>query len=153
MAMGILDHLSALVSRGESKPKPGLAYRVVLGALLSLVAKADGQITEREKQAKREILARYHYSDPQEQDEILEASRQALEERLDWQGFTREVNQQCEYSERLRLLRELFAVAWADHDLSHSEQETIRKISNLLWIDHQDFIQAKLETKPAAEKK
>lgn len=146
--MGILERFTGMIKAPEKKPSAALTYRVVLGALLSLVSRADGQVTEHELRAKKEILNQRGFSNPSEQQEILEASHQALAERLDWEGFTREVNQACEYPERVRMVRDLFFVAWADHDLANAEIETIRKISNLLWVEHKDFIQAKLETKP-----
>ncbi|MCK5242151.1 TerB family tellurite resistance protein [bacterium] len=150
--MGILDRFTQMISQSQEKPGHELTYRVVLGALLSLVSKADGKITEQEIETKKALLAKKGYTTPEEQQEILAASQRAIEERLDWQGFTREVNQEYEYSERVQLVRDLFSVAWADHELSHSEVETIRKISNLLWLEHKDFIKAKLETKPESLK-
>ena len=146
--MGILERFVQMISQEEEKPNHALTYRIVLGALLSLVSQADGKITPEEIETKKTILAQKGYSDPAEQQEILAAAQRALEERLDWEGFTREVNQECEYAERVKLVRDLFSVAWADHKLEHPEIETIRKIANLLWLDHKDFIQAKLETRP-----
>ncbi|MBN1595210.1 TerB family tellurite resistance protein [candidate division FCPU426 bacterium] len=146
--MGILERFAQIVHRREEHLSPALTYRVVLGALLSLVSRADGRVTPAEMEAKREILAKNGYPDAAEQTEILTASQRAVEERLDWEGFTREVNKQCDYAERVKLVRALFTVAWADHELTPAEVETIRKVANLLWLDHSDFIKAKLETKP-----
>lgn len=147
--MGILDSFAALISnKPEEKLDRKLTEHIVLGALLSLAARADGQISEAEEKVKRKILTQRGDATRDEQDDILQASKKAIEERLDWQGFTREVNETCDYSERVKLIHDLFAVAWADHELTHSELETIRKISDLLWIEHKDFIDAKLSTKP-----
>ncbi len=147
--MGILDRLSTLITaKPQTTPTPDLTARLVLGALLSIVAKADGKVTPAEEDAKRAILQRRGYKTKEEQDEIFKSVRQVLSEGLDWESFTREINQTCDYSERVKIIQDLFALAWADHELSHQELEAIRKIAGLMWIDHKDFINAKLSTKP-----
>ena len=136
------------VSKDKEKNNKALTYRVVLGALFSLVAKADGEVAEVELKAKQKILAKRGYTKAEEQKEILEAAALALKESLDCESFTREVNQVCDYADRVKLVTDLFRIAWADHELLHVEIETIRRISNLLWVTQSDFIQAKLEARP-----
>jgi uncharacterized tellurite resistance protein B-like protein len=145
--MGILQQLTQLVSNQPQAATPALTYRVALGALLTLVAGADGLVTDQERAAKQMILAQRGFPDPEEQRQILAASRQALESGVDWHGFTWEINQTFAYPERVRLVYDLFRVAWADQDLAHDETETIRKIAALMWVEHKDFIQAKLDAK------
>ncbi len=147
--MGILDRLSNLITtKPQANPTPALTARIVLGALLAIVARADGKVSPSEEEAKRDILSRRGYKTREEQDEIFKSVRQVLSEELDWESFTREINQTCIYSERVKIIEDLFAVAWADHELSHQELEAIRKIAGLMWIEHKDFINAKLSTKP-----
>ncbi|MCD4813732.1 TerB family tellurite resistance protein [bacterium] len=150
--MGLLELFTSKIAKAEEKKDHALTYRVVLGALLSLVSGADGKITEEEVAAKKKILGQKGFDDAAQQEDILDAAGKAITERLDWQGFTREVNKVCVYEERVKLVHDLFSVAWADHELESSELETIRKIADLLWLDHKDFINAKLATKPEALK-
>ncbi len=148
--MGILERLLALNEHKPGAPaKNQPTLRVALGALLSLVSRADGKVTEPEQSAKRAILARRGYAGPEEQEEIFSAAREALAESVDWEAFTREINRTWTYAERVQLIQDLFAVAWADHELTNQELETIRKIANLLWLSHEDFISAKLGTRPS----
>lgn len=147
--MGILDTFASLLSgKDEQQSDPALTIHIVLGALLSLVSKADGHVSEQEKKIKRAILSRRGYEQPEEQEQILLAAQTAIKERLDWQGFTREVNKLFDYEQRVRLIDDLFAVAWADHELTNQELETVRKIAELLWIEHKDFINAKFSNQP-----
>jgi len=78
---------------------------------------------------------------------ILASAREAIRSCLDIQGFTREVNQRRGYQERLRILENLFRVAFSDQSLVYQELETIRKIATLFWISHKDFINTKLKIK------
>lgn len=126
---------------------PKLQHHVVLGALLALVARAEGGIVPAEAGKLRQVLRERGFADAGEQDEIIAAAERAVEERLDWEGFTREINQAFDYEARVELVHDLFRVARADDDLSGREYETIRKLSDLLWVSHADFIQAKLATK------
>ncbi|MEW6516444.1 MAG: TerB family tellurite resistance protein [candidate division FCPU426 bacterium] len=145
--MSILQQLTKLVTDQPKTSDPQMTYRVALGALLTLVAGADGLVTDQERAAKRMILAQRGFTDPEEQRQILTAGKQALETQLDWHGFTWEINQTFTYPDRVRLVQDLFRVAWADSELAHDEVETIRKIAALMWVDHKDFIQAKLDAK------
>jgi len=145
--MGLLDSVIGRMSAAPGKATPALQHRVVLGALLSLVAHAEGGVVAEEIAELRKVLHERGVGDVQEQDEIVAAAQQALKERLDWEGFTRKINQVADYDERVALVRDLFRIARADGDLAHQEHETIRKLSDLLWVSHADFIQAKLATR------
>lgn len=145
--MGILQQLTKLVSGPSQSEAPAVTYRVALGALLALVARADSQVSDQERAAKKKILAERGFTDAEEQRQILDAGRQALESRLDWHGFTREIAKTFPYPERVRLVFDLFRVAWADRELDNEEVETIRKLAALMWVEHKDFIQAKLDAK------
>ena len=51
-------------------------------------------------------------------------------------GFTRE--------QKLALIEQMWRVAYADGDLDKYEEYTIRKLSDLLYVEHHEFIRAKL---------
>jgi uncharacterized tellurite resistance protein B-like protein len=52
-------------------------------------------------------------------------------------------------TERLVLLNQLWQLAWADGNVDPNEEMMLRKVADLLFIRHSDFIKAKLANQPA----
>ena len=60
----------------------------------------------------------------------------------DW---TKIINDTFDYDERVNVLRTLWDVAHADNIIDKYEDYTIRKIADLIYVKHSDFIRAKLD--------
>ncbi|KKO44912.1 hypothetical protein WG68_13895 [Arsukibacterium ikkense] len=58
-------------------------------------------------------------------------------------GFTTKLKALA-YADRLALLDQLWKVAYADGELDPHEEAMLRKIADLLFIRHSDYIQSKL---------
>lgn len=65
-------------------------------------------------------------------------------------GFTSKLKE-LPYAERLALLDQLWKVAFADGELEPNEEAMLRKIADLLFIRHSDYIQSKLALQPASQ--
>ena len=117
---------------------------VILGVLMQLVAHADEDFTAQEERAIEKALQKEGEISPQEAALVLAAAKEARENRVEIQGFTREVSRRP-YAERVHVIEHLFHIAYADKKLSLVELEQIRKIAKLFWLTHKDFIDAKLK--------
>lgn len=51
-------------------------------------------------------------------------------------------------AERLVLLEQLWRIAWADGSVDPNEEMMLRKVADLLFIKHSDFIKTKLAQQP-----
>lgn len=58
--------------------------------------------------------------------------------------FTSLLNEHYQYDERVELLRQMWSVAYADGTLDKYEDHLIRKVADLLYVRHSDFIKTKL---------
>ncbi len=119
---------------------------VIFGVLMHEVADADGHFAPEEEKAIKAILKKRGDLTPAEVALVIAAARESAEHRMDLQGFTREINKKT-YTERIRVVELLFEIALADNNLSIIELEKVRKISNLLWVSHKDFIAAKIRVR------
>lgn len=63
--------------------------------------------------------------------------------------FTKIINQHFDDTQRIALVSALWRVAYADGVLDKYEEHFIRKVSDLLYVSHSDFIQAKLQSQSA----
>jgi uncharacterized tellurite resistance protein B-like protein len=114
-------------------------------ALLVEIAFADKDFEEREKQSLKESLIQTYDIEESAVQEIIDDAQQAVNESTSLYAYTRIVNDEFEYNDKLDLLRNLWKVAYSDGNLDKYEEHLIRKISDLIHISHSDYINIKLE--------
>ena len=118
-------------------------------ALLVEIAFADKDFDETEKQALKQALIQTYDISESEIQEIIEDAETAVDESTSLYGYTRIVNDEFGYEDKLNLLKNLWKVAYADGYLDKYEEHIIRKISDLIHISHSDYINIKLEIREA----
>jgi uncharacterized tellurite resistance protein B-like protein len=121
--------------------------KIALGVLLWVVAEADDKFLPQERQQIEAVLKQYGQISDDDLAVVMEAVKQAAEERIDLHTFTHEVAQGLPYQKRVEMIETLFRVACADKELAHEEEEAVRKISGLFLLDHKDYINAKIKVK------
>lgn len=122
------------------KPEKYTDDIIVFGALMSIIAEADEQFSSEEQKTIEKILVSEIGFQPEDVPLILTSAKEAARKRVDLQELTREINKNRDYDQRLRVLEDLFRVAFSDKFLHFAEDEALRRISALLWISHKDFI-------------
>ena len=118
-------------------------------ALLVEIAFADKDFDKTEKQALKQALIQTYDISESEIQEIIEDAETAVDESTSLYGYTRIVNDEFGYEDKLNLLKNLWKVAYADGYLDKYEEHIIRKISDLIHISHSDYINIKLEIREA----
>lgn len=112
--------------------------------LLIEVAKADDSFDDREKE-KILTITKKNFDLSNEQTELLmRIADNKNEEMVSLYEWTSKINDSCTYADKKRLIEFLWDVAFADNVIDKYEDYTIRKIAELLYVKHKDFIQPKL---------
>ena len=75
---------------------------------------------------------------------LLTMARSHLAHSVSLYEHTRILNADLDYVEKIELIRQMWQVAYADGHLDHYEEHLIRRVADLLYVEHRDFIQAKL---------
>ena len=114
-------------------------------ALLVEIAFADKDFDDTEKDSLRETLVKTYGLKEEEIEEIIQDADRSVEESTSLYGYTRIVNDEFSYEDKLDLIRNLWKVAYADGNLDKYEEHLLRKISDLIHVSHSDFINIKLE--------
>ena len=83
----------------------------------------------------------------QEIDQLLREARQIREQRQDIWQFASLLKDHLEREQRLEILSNLWKIIFADSRVDKYEDALMRKITNLLGLDHSDMIETKLEVK------
>ena len=116
-------------------------------ALLIEVAYADKIFDESEIISLKESLKEAYDIDDIIIDELISDAKKTVDESTSLYEYTRVVNDEFEYSDKLELLSRIWRLAFADGNLDKYEDHLIRKISDLIHISHSDFIKIKLENR------
>ena len=116
-------------------------------ALLVEIAFADKDFDEREKESLKQSLLKSYAIDIDTINEIINDAEKTVEESTSLYEYTRTVNDEFEYSQKLNLLENLWKVAYADETLDKYEEHLLRKISDLIHISHSDYINVKLRVR------
>ena len=116
-------------------------------ALLIEVAYADKIFDESEINSLKESLKETYNIDEEIINELISDAKKTVDESTSLYEYTRVVNDEFDYSDKLELLSRIWKLAFADGNLDKYEDHLIRKISDLIHISHSDFIKIKLDHK------
>lgn len=81
--------------------------------------------------------------DRQQALELMELAELELVEATDYHQFTSLINQGYDAEHKQLILEFMWQVAYADGQLDKYEEHVIRKVADLLYISHPDFIRLK----------
>jgi len=114
-------------------------------ALLVEIAFADKDFDETEKASLKQSLIETYAIDESDIEEIIRDAEDTVSESTSLYGYTSIVNTEFQYGDKLKLLRNLWKIAYADGYLDKYEEHLLRKVSDLIHISHSDYISIKLE--------
>ncbi len=136
---------------GDVANQSDCAQRIELAsaALLFELMKIDGHFDERETEAIADVLANTFSLEQQTLEEIIRLAEDESHQSTSLYDFTSLVNTGYSYEQRVRLIENLWRVAYADKHIDRYEDALIRRIADLIYVNHSDFIKTKLKVRDA----
>lgn len=116
-------------------------------ALLLETSMADDLLDESEIKTLKATLINDFKLEETEIDELIEISKKNVDDSTSLYDFTRDINDNFESEERIKLIESMWKIAYADGNIDKFEEHIIRKVSNLIYVSHSDFIKAKISAK------
>ncbi len=116
-------------------------------ALLLETSMADEILDESELMALKNTLQKDFQINEDEIDELIDLAKENVEDSTSLYEFTRDINDNFDAAERIKLIESMWKIAYADGNIDKYEEHIIRKVSNLIYVAHSDFIKAKLSAK------
>ena len=116
-------------------------------ALLLETSMADNLLDESEIKTLKATLINDFKLEETEIDELIEISKKNVDDSTSLYDFTRDINDNFESEERIKLIESMWKIAYADGNIDKFEEHIIRKVSNLIYVSHSDFIKAKISAK------
>jgi len=112
--------------------------------LLLEVSKSDDSFDDIEKEKILSILEQNFNLNIKQTSFLFKIADKKNDEMISLYEWTAKINELCSYSDKKKLMKFLWDVAYADGRIDKYEDYTIRKISDLLYVKHSDFMKAKL---------
>jgi uncharacterized tellurite resistance protein B-like protein len=125
---------------GEAEDR---ALELACAALMFEVARADFSVEKTEQDAVTSLLIAQFNLAADEVSTITEAAIAQADAATCLFEFTRTLNELASAEQKRNLLGMMWRVAMADNALSRYEEHVIRKVADLLYVPHGDFIAAK----------
>jgi uncharacterized tellurite resistance protein B-like protein len=107
------------------------------------VARADFTVETTEQDAVTSLLTAQFNLSADEVSTITEAAVEQADAATCLFEFTRTLNELASAEQKRDLLAMMWRVAMADNEISRYEEHVIRKVADLLYVPHSDFIAAK----------
>lgn len=121
--------------------------RVAAAALMVEVVRGDDHFSPVEREAVLDAVQRKFGLDAAESRELLALAEAEARDAHDYFQFTTRINASFSDEQKLRLIEELWRVAWADDSLHRHEEHLIRRVADLLHVPHRSYIRAKLKVR------
>lgn len=119
------------------------AIRLATAVLFVEMMGQDDHFADVEKDAAVAAMRSKFALSDEEIQELVEAAEAELEQATDYHQFTSVIQQNFSYEQKVRLIEHLWEVALADYHLDRYEEHLVRKLSELLYVRHSDFIAAR----------
>lgn len=145
----MLNKLSRFIERhlqpagGNSPVLSDHQKKVAVAALLIEVALADHQFSEVELHNLTVILERKFSLSQDELADLINLAKNETNHATSLHQFTQLINQYCTTDEKFTLMKAMWEMAYADGDLDKYEDYIIRKVADLIYVPHSEFIRSK----------
>ena len=116
-------------------------------ALLLETSMADEILDDKEIDALKITLIKDFKIENDEVDELIAFAKENVEDSTSLYEFTRDINDSFSAEQRIQLIESMWKIAYADGNIDKYEEHIIRKVSNLIYVAHSDFIKAKISAK------
>lgn len=116
-------------------------------ALLIEVINSDHSLDDRETEAFLQVLQSSLNIPADDINEMVKLAEAQAQQATSLYEFTRLINDQYDYTQKLDLIRNMWRIAFSDNELDKYEEHLVRKVSELIYVAHSDFIKTKLEAR------
>jgi uncharacterized tellurite resistance protein B-like protein len=139
-----LKDFFAKESEAQNEESKQSKLREACATLLVEVMRADFDQSEEEKQKIQTLLKDTFDLNETQLSDLVQRTEQSGQETTSVYPFTSLINEHYDYEERVNLIQLMWKVAYADGNLDKYEDDVIRRVADLLYVRHSDFIKAKL---------
>ena len=142
----MLETIKKIFETNISSAKPDdIDHQLKLATAVLLVEmmQQDHRVQREEREAVRKILQEKFKLGNDETRELLGLAQQEAEEAVDYHQFTSLIAREYPQEQKIKMIEYLWTIAYADKSLDPLEEHMIRRIADLIYVSHKDFIRTK----------
>ena len=125
------------------------ALRLAATALMVEVMRVDDKKTDAEIETLTHSMMKKFDIDREEAATLLALATEELHQSTDYHQFTSLINKGYGQAQKQLIVEFLWQIAYADGELDPYEEHVVRKVSDLLYVSHKDFIRLKEKVRNA----
>jgi uncharacterized tellurite resistance protein B-like protein len=130
----------------ESPEQIESGLKLAAAALFLEMMTMDDTIANAEESAIDRLLKEKFNLDEQQAQDLIALANAQRTQATDYFQFTSMINKHYSQPQKFQLIKMLWQIAFADGVLDSHEEYFVRKIADLLYVPHSEFIQAKNQT-------
>lgn len=141
----MIERLKKLFAVPESEPVKPDAHQLAVAAtaLMVQLSRVDNDEDERELKTIVDCAVRAHQVTQEEAEEILQDALAHAEDATSLYQFTGQINDHLDQAQKQALLESIWHVALADGRIDKYEEHLIRRMADLLHLNHREYMQAR----------
>ncbi|MDP2823857.1 MAG: TerB family tellurite resistance protein [Sulfuritalea sp.] len=126
------------------------ALHLATAALLLETMRMDSSVAADETAAVAKALQMQFGLDAQQVGALMALAEEEARQATDYFQFTSLINKSFDAGQKARIIEYMWQVAFADGHLDAHEQHFMRKIADLLYVSHADYVAAKQRAREKA---
>jgi uncharacterized tellurite resistance protein B-like protein len=123
------------------------SLRLATAALLVEITRADMETKDEELKTVTAAVKKTFGLSSEETTELIRMAEEEVAESVSFHQFTHLINKGFSYEQKKHVVELLWRVVYADSEMEKHEEYLVRKIADLLYVSHRDFIEAKLRAR------
>ncbi|MEQ8288307.1 MAG: TerB family tellurite resistance protein [Gammaproteobacteria bacterium] len=141
----IKEYFEGLLANSPDDNKNNKSLELATAVLMIEISLADDHIDDRERDEIKKQMTTGFDLDDQTIQELIEAAEKEVDHSVSLYEFTSLLNDKLPMEDRVAVVKNLWRIAYADNVLDKYEEYYIRKVADLLYVAHSDFIKSKLD--------
>jgi uncharacterized tellurite resistance protein B-like protein len=125
--------------------------QVATAALLLEMMRMDNELKDEERQAIASTLQTQFNLGREQIETLMALAEQESRDANDYYQFTSLINKHCDLAQKVQIIENLWHVAMIDGHLDAHELHLMRKLADLLYIGHADYVAAKQRARASAK--
>lgn len=148
--MSFMKKISQLLetqSKSKSDDSEIIYIHSALASLLYEAARVDRNVTDEDLTVAAESLSRLAKISIVDAQQFLVTASKPENRPTSYHPLATIINENFTYEQKCQLITSMWSIAHSDNHVDPHEDHIIRKISDLLYVSHQDFIHGKISAR------
>ena len=140
----LMQRFKGGVCDGDKPPQQQDPLRLATAAVLLDIGYADGTLSREEDEDLLTYLKRAFALDDTMAQELVKAAAEIRAQTIDHFALTHFIRRNATLSDRIEIVKTMWRIAYADGRLTDYESYLVRKLADLLGLEHHVMIDAKV---------